>query len=182
MDVFEAIAQRHSYRGPFKDEPVSREDLTRIVQAGTQAPSGCNAQTTAFVIVDDQKLVRKIAVMHPKSVAFQQARAFIACVVDDNPEAVYERFSFQVEDCAAAVENMLLAVTALGYATVWIDGWLRVEGRAEIVAGLIGLPGGKRVRVLLPIGVPAETGPRREKKLFAQRAWFNSYGCDYPLP
>ncbi|MCK4343353.1 MAG: nitroreductase family protein [Phycisphaerae bacterium] len=53
MDVFEAIAKRHSYRGPFKDQPVPRADLQRIVQAGLQAPSGKNAQTTTFVIVDE---------------------------------------------------------------------------------------------------------------------------------
>ena len=53
MDVFEAIAKRHSYRGPFKDQPISREDLRRIVQAGIQAPSGGNRQTTTFVIADD---------------------------------------------------------------------------------------------------------------------------------
>ena len=53
MDVFEAIAKRHSYRGPFRDRAVPRADLERIVQAGLQAPSGKNAQTTSFVIVDD---------------------------------------------------------------------------------------------------------------------------------
>ena len=46
MDVFEAIARRHSYRESFRDEPVPRADLRRIVQAGLQAPSGKNAQTS----------------------------------------------------------------------------------------------------------------------------------------
>lgn len=49
-----------------------------------------------------------------------QARAFIACILDKNPEAVYEGHVFQVEDCAAAMENMFLAITALDYASVWI--------------------------------------------------------------
>ena len=35
--------------------------------------------------------------------------------------------SFATEDCAASVENMLLAVTALGYATVWLDGVLTAD-------------------------------------------------------
>jgi nitroreductase len=176
MDFFEAIAKRHSYRGLFKDQPVPREDLRRIVQAGLQAPSGRNAQTTAFVIVDDPELVGRIGAMHASNVVMQP-KAFIACIVDAKPEPVYEGHHFQVEDCAAAVENMLLAVTALGYASVWIDGWLRGENRAEVIGRLLSLPPGKVIRVLLPIGVPAETWPQKEKKPFAQRAWFNQYGA-----
>lgn len=176
MDVFEAIGRRHSYRGPFLDKPVSREDLGRIVQAGVQAPSGKNAQTTTFVIVDDPQVVQAIGQMHANNQAFQQAKAFIACIVDAHPEAIYEGYHFQVEDCAAAVENMLLAVTALGYATVWTDGWLRVQNRAAQIGEMLDLPAEKRVRILLPIGVPAEDWPQKEKLPFEQRAWFNRYG------
>lgn len=176
MDVFEAIARRHSYRGPFADRPVSRDDLVRIVQAGLQAPSGKNAQTTQFVIVDDPEQVRSIRAMHVSNVAVQQAAAFIACIVDADPPPVYEHHHFQVEDCAAAVENILLAVTALGYATVWIDGWLRVQDRAARIGPLLGLPAGKTVRILLPLGVPLETWHQKEKLPFARRAWFNRYG------
>ena len=74
--------------------------------------------------------------MHPTNKAMQQAPAYIVCVMDETPEALYERHSFQVEDCAAAVENILLAVTALGYATVWIDGWLRLKDHAERIGAL----------------------------------------------
>lgn len=176
MDLFEAIASRHSYRGPYRDQPVPRADLQRIVQAGIQAPSGRNAQTTAFVVVDEPDLVREIAGLHASNVAVQQARAFIACVVDRQPEPVYEGCSFQVEDCAAAVENMLLVITALGYASVWVDGWLRIGGHAETIGRLLHIPAEKVVRVLLPIGVPAETWPQKEKKPFEQRAWFNRWG------
>ncbi len=175
MDVFEAIAKRHSYRGPFREQPVPRDDLRRIVQAGLQAPSGRNMQTTAFVIVDERELVRKIGALHTSNPAVQTAQAIIACIVDQQPAPVYEGHSFQVEDCAAAVENMLLAITARGYATVWIDGWLRLENRAATIGEMLGLPAGKVIRVLLPIGVPAEAWTQKEKKPFAQRAWFNRY-------
>lgn len=177
MDVFEAIAKRHSYRGPLKDQSIPRSDLQRIVQTGIQAPSGKNAQTTTFVIVDQPEVVREIGRMHPSNVAVQQAQALIACVVDHDPTAIYEGYNFQIEDCAAAVENMLLAITALGYATVWIDGWLRVENRAERIGELLGVPSTKRIRVLLPIGVPVEEWPQKDKLPFERRAWFNRYGA-----
>jgi nitroreductase len=48
MDLFDAIARRASYRGPFAARPVPREHLKIIVQAGLQAPSACNEQTPAF--------------------------------------------------------------------------------------------------------------------------------------
>ena len=176
MDVFEAIAKRHSYRGPYRQRPIPRPDLRRIVQAGLQAPSGRNAQTTRFVIVDDANLLGQIRAMHASNLAMQHAQAFIACIVDRQPEAVYEGHSFQIEDCAAAVENMVLAITALGYASVWVDGWLRLEQRADRISQILGLPPGKIVRVILPIGVPTEAWTQKEKSPFEQRAWFNLYG------
>jgi nitroreductase len=176
MEFFETVANRHSYRGGFTDQDVAPDDLRKIVQAALDAPSGMNKQTTSFVIVNDPDLVSRIAEMHESNKAFRQAKAFIACLIDAEPKAIYEGHHFQVEDCSAAVQNMLLAITATGYASVWIDGWLRPQGRAETIGKLLGLPDSKVVRIILPIGL-AEHPPRGpEKKPFDQRAWFNQYG------
>ncbi len=173
MDLFEAIAKRYSYRGPFTDTPVPRDDLRRIVQAGIQAPSGKNEQVVSFIIVDDAALLRRIAQIVDRPVC-NTAKAMIACVTD--PRAVFEGFSFAAEDCAAAVENMLLAITALGYASVWLDGVLRVNNVAARLGDLLGVPSGKTVRILLPLGVAAAPGTQKEKLPFEQRASFNRYG------
>ena len=173
MDLFDAIANRYSYRGGFTDAPVPRDDLVKIVQAGIQAPSAKNEQTTSFVIVDDPGLLGQIAALLDRPVC-GTARAMIACVIDPRP--VLGPISFAVEDCAAAVENMLLAVTALGYATVWLDGVLRRDDLAARIGRLLGVPQGKTVRVLLPLGVAASPGRPKEKLPFAARAWFNRYG------
>ncbi len=176
MEFFEVVKKRQSYRGGFENKSIPRGDLKKIVQAGLDAPSGKNAQTTQFVMVDDAAIVRTIAAMHPTNKAVQQAQAYIACITDRHPEAVFEGMSFQLEDCAAAVENMLLAIAALGYASVWIDGWLRLDNRADTIGKLLGLPAGKILQILLPIGVATETMARPAKKPFADRAWFNAYG------
>jgi nitroreductase len=173
MDLFDAIARRYSYRGEFTDAPVPREDLEKIVRAGIQAPSACNEQVASFVIVDDPNLLRQVADVLDNLVC-RSAKAMIACVADPRP--VYAQQSFAAEDCAAAVENMLLAVTALGYASVWLDGALRTEDRAGRIGRLLGVPAGKTVRILLPIGVPAAPGKQRERFPFDRRAWFNRYG------
>lgn len=173
MDLFDAIAKRYSYRGEFTDAPVPRDDLQRIVQAGIQAPSACNEQVVSFAIVDDPKLLAEIAEIVDKPVC-HSARAMIVCTTD--PRHVYGDMSFAVEDCAASVENMLLAITALDYATVWLDGVLRVEDRAARIGRLLGVPADHTVRILLPLGVPTTPGRQRERLPFAYRAWFNRHG------
>ena len=172
MELFEAIAKRYSYRGDFTNASVSRGDLEKIVQAGIQAPSACNGQVASFVIVDDPKLLTEIAQIIGKEFC-RTAKAMIVCVADPRP--VYNNFAFPVEDCSASVENMLLAITALGYASVWLDGVLRVAQIGERIAKLLGVPSGQTVRVVLPIGVPATPGVQRERQPFKKRAWFNRY-------
>lgn len=174
MDVFEAIERRHSYRGAFEPRRVPRADLERIVTAGIRAPSGYNGQSTSFVIVDDPDLLARMAAA-TGSALVGAAPAAIVAVMD--PDATPGKdFRFGVQDYAAAVENMLLAITALGYASVWLDGLLRREDRAAKVGALLGVPEGREVTVILPVGVPAERGTQqREKKPFAERAWFNGW-------
>jgi nitroreductase len=126
--------------------------------------------------VDDPALLEAVSAIVPGEVV-ARARAIIVCIAD--PLATRDRsYSFAVEDCSAAVENILLAATSLGYATVWIDGSLRQERRAERLAALLHVPEGLEVRVVLPLGVPAEERSQREKKPFAERAWFNGYRRD----
>ena len=43
MDVYEAVTSRRAVRG-FKDEPVSREVLERVLSAAAWSPSGSNIQ------------------------------------------------------------------------------------------------------------------------------------------
>lgn len=175
MDFFEVIKQRKSYRGAFTGEEVPREDVERIVQTGLDAPSGANGQTTCFTVVDDPELLARIGAMEGCKPCVKTARAIILCIVERDPQPVYAGMEFQVEDCAAAVENMLLACTALGYASVWIDGWLRREGRAEQLGEWIGLPDDRVIRVMLPIGIPTEPVKGPPKKPFAQRVTFNRF-------
>lgn len=175
MDLFEAIKARYSYRGSYRDEPVPRADLVRIVEAGMAAPSGKNLETTRFVIVDEPRLLHAIRALHPRMKAMQEAPAYIACVIDRSPEPSYEHHHFQIEDAAAAVENMLLAISALGYASVWVDGWLRARDHAEVIGRLLRVPAEKIVRILLPVGTPVAPGPRLAKRRFDERVGINRF-------
>ncbi len=175
MDLFDAISTRHSYRGAYQAGPVPRAELERIVQAGIDAPSGKNRQTTAFVIVDAPEAVAEIRAVLPEKPMTTTAPAWIVCAADPTPDE--KGLSFAVEDCAAAVENMLLAITALGYASVWLDGVLRSENRAARIGELLGIPAPHEVRILLPVGMPAETAGPKGKKPFGERAHWNRFGA-----
>jgi len=176
MELFEAIKERYSYRGPFKSQPVPEKDLRKIVQAGLDAPTGKNLQTTQFVIINKPDTLAQVKAVFAGQQFIVTAPAFIATIIDTNPQPAPEyAYTFEVEDNAAATQNILLAITGLGYASVWLDGVLRYEQRAEKIGKIIGLPESKRVRILLPVGVPVEAGPRKPKLPFAERAWFNQY-------
>ncbi len=176
MELFEAIAQRYSYRGAFEQKPVPEEDLRKIVQAGLDAPSGKNLQTTQFIIINDPATLDRIKAVFSGQPFIATAPAFIAAFYDVEEQAASEfPYTFEVEDAAAAVQTILLAITGLGYASVWLDGVLRNEQRAEKIGKAIGLPDAKKVRILLPVGVAAEKGPRKQKQPFAERVWFNTW-------
>lgn len=173
MEFFEVINSRACYRGEFSDVPVSREILCKVLEAGIQAPSACNQQTPSFVAVDDPAVLAKIAeVLDIPSC--KTAKAMIVCVSDERP--VYNGISFYKEDCAAAVQNMLLALTSFGYSSVWLDGLLRREQNAERIATILNIPEGKRVQILLPIGVPAGEVTRTTRLPFDKRVSFNEWG------
>ena len=173
MDFFKAAKARFSYRGAFKDKPVPKGHLRKIVQAGLNAPSGCNFQTTEFVIVTEKEKIKQLAALAGRESAATAPAVIVAvCHLEPNNAGL----RFWLEDCAAATENVLLAIAALGYASCWIDGALRREGRAEKIAQLLGVPSSRAVRIVLPVGVPAKAGTRKEKKPFQEKAWFNRYG------
>ena len=173
MDIFEVFQKRFSYRGDFADSPIPREDLAKIVEAGRVAPTACNCQLPTFVIVDDPVLIGQIAELSPQPM-FRTAKAVIACVASREP--VYRGTSYHAEDCAAAVTQMLLAVTALGYAAVWVQGFLKMNDNAAKIGGLLGVPEGRTVDILLPMGVPVSDGGQPVKKGWEERAWFNRHG------
>jgi len=172
MDLFDAIQRRCSYRGEFLPGSVPREDLEKIVAAGAAAPSGCNKELTEFVIVDDPDARAAVAALFPDKAFVRTAPAFI--VIASDPTPVYGNQDFELADSAAAAENLLLAIVALGYASVWLDGYLR--GGVDVkLAELLRIPPPKVARILLPVGrsAAAATGPK--KKPWRSRTHWNRW-------
>ncbi len=155
MDTFEAIRKRRSVR-QFTGAPIPREDLVQIVDAARLAPSGSNRQPWDFIVVTDCEMIMKLKVA---SEWMAQAGAIIAAVMDPAVSRWW------VEDASAAIENILLASTALGYGSCWLEGYtLR---REEELKQLLNIPAHKRLLTLIPIGVAVEW-PTVEKKTLSE--------------
>lgn len=173
MDTIQAIQNRFSYRGKYLAAPVPRDDLHRIMQAGLAAPSGCHMQTTSLIAVDDSDLMVKIGRIIDKP-GFSTAPAGICVLTQEIPG--FGDILYNVQDYAAAIENMLLAITAMGYASCWVEGYVSaVSDVGERIAALLGVPGDIQLVAYLPVGQPAEEGSRVTYKPFEERAWFNGY-------
>ncbi|MBQ8617695.1 MAG: nitroreductase family protein [Clostridia bacterium] len=174
MEAMQAILERRSYRGKYTADPVPREDLLAIVEAGLAAPSGCNKQTTSLIAVDDPAVLEKLhAVITPP--VGETAPAMI-CVLTKRIIAYRDR-CFATQDYAAAIENMLLAITALGYESVWVEGHITDTDRiGRRMADILGVPQDMELVCFLPVGKAAEEIKAPVKKPFAERAWFNGFG------
>ncbi|SEK85000.1 nitroreductase family protein [Ruminococcus albus] len=174
MNVIEAISARHSYRGKFKDTPVPREDLVKIMEAGLSAPSGCNKQTTSLIAVDDKAILAKLhAVIDPP---VGETAPCAICVLTQRINA-YRDKCFAVQDYSAAIENMLLAITALGYRSCWYEGHITDDDKiCDKMAEILNVPEGYELVCFLPVGKGVEEPAAPKKKAFAERAWFNGFG------
>lgn len=174
MDTLDAIQNRTSYRGKYKDTPVPKADLVKILEAGIAAPSGCNKQTTSFIAVDDAELLADLKSLIEPPIA-QTAPAFI--LVLTQKIFAYRDKCFNVQDYSAAIENMLLAIKSLGYESCWYEGHITDDDDiAGKIAWRIGIPEEYKVVCVLPVGLPAEEPRHPAKKPFESRAYFNEFG------
>jgi nitroreductase len=158
MEALEAIRKRRSVR-KFTGEIISREDLEKIVDAGRLAASGSNRQPWEFIVVTDKEMINQLTVVGKW---MEKAGAIIAVVLDP-----YSRW--WVEDGSAAIENMLIASTALGYGSCWVEG--DSLPREEEFKTLLGVPKGKRLLSLVPVGVPEEWPTIEKRSLESVLHW-----------
>ena len=174
MELFDVIAARHSYRGSYLPEQVPRADLQRIMEAGLAAPSGCNKQTTSLIAVDDPDLLAQIyGIMD----SFCKDAPAVICVTTKRIVAYKDGWGndrcYGVQDYSAAIENMLLAITALGYASCWIEGHITdADEQDKQIAALLNLPADERAVCILPVGRPADAVKVVTKQPFSERARF----------
>lgn len=147
----DAVFKRRSIR-KYTDQPVKSEVVDHLLKAAMAAPSANNQQPWEFIVIDDRKLLDRIPDIHPYAKMVLQAPVAILVCGDLNREKSKGHWA---QDCAAATENILIEVAALGLGAVWCGIHPRKE-RQEEFRKLFGIPENIVPFAIIPIGHPAE--------------------------
>jgi nitroreductase len=185
-ETLRSIRNRHSVR-MFTEQPVAEADLHTILEAANKAPSAHNQQSWRFIVLRGEKkhdlatLVNARAADFPRpssillrmaARSIQSAPVVVAVantgdlihhgseLFQVDKEAARDFFrTMEIQSSAAAVENLLVAATSMGLASVWLGIlFLMKDG----VLQFLGEPAGEFMAVI-PVGYAAKTteGPKK---------------------
>ncbi|MFC1728307.1 nitroreductase family protein [Nanoarchaeota archaeon] len=117
METLEAIEKRRSCR-KYQNKDLEKEIFSVVLNAGRLAPSAGNLQDRCFIIVKNKNTRQRIAELCGGQMWMQFAPVHIVVVSELKKNKQYygirgERV-YSIQDCAVAVQNMLLAATDLG--------------------------------------------------------------------
>jgi len=174
MNLFEAIAKRYSHKEAFLPDPIPAADLAKIAKAGIDAPSGMNSQTVQVVILPTRQDVEPLCEIGP-TWGMQTCPAALMVFTDNALSPTFQQ-SLEKEDYSTAMGNMLLAATALGYSTLWLDSPYWDEDRQKAARELVGAPDSYHLWAVIPVGKPDGEGSRRPKQPAEQRISYLKVG------
>ena len=169
MDYFSAVEKRYSHKERFLPDGVSLASLESIAKAGLAAPTGYNSQCVKLVILKNREEVQPLCDIVQME-GLRTAPAAIAVLTDS--EAHQNEHNFELEDYAAAATQMLLAATALGFVSLWLDSPFFNENNQKAALKALNASSRYHLRVLLPIGLPEKPGSRRSKLPFDERVYY----------
>ena len=182
MEVHEAIRKRRSVR-KFTGEPVSGDDLKRVLEAAQWAPSWANVQPWRIVIVTETKKKEALAgalfPANPAAKGVIQAPVVLVLIAERGKSGFYgktlitDKGEWYMFDLGLAAQNIVLAAHALGLGTVHV-GAMNSGKAAEI----LGIPGGFEVVEILPLGHPAYEPKAPPRKPLAEFVTWESFKGD----
>jgi nitroreductase len=158
-EIIDLIYKRRSIR-KYSEREVEQDTIITLLKAAMAAPSAMNSQPWEFVVITDKNILENLRSKLP----FGKYNAPVAIVVCGNPFIARNRAGhlFWVQDCSAAVENLLIAATGLGLGTVWI-GVHQVPLLPARVSKVCQLPKHVRPLNVIYVGYPAEEKPPHTK-------------------
>ena len=149
MDALDCLMTRRSIR-TFTAQLVDPELVRAALAAAMAAPSAVNAQPWHFVLLTDRALLDRVPDFHPDAAMARQARAAVLVCA----EPALEKYpGYWPLDCAAATQNLLLALHAQGLGAVW-TGVYPDAARVEGFRKLLGIPGSVVPHSFVPLGHP----------------------------
>ena len=160
MNALDAIRKRRSVRD-YTGAAVPKDDLEKIVNAGRLAATGSNKQPWVFIVITKKSVIKRLSKAANWS---ENSGAMIAVVMDPSSK-------YWIEDGSAAIENMLIAATALGYGTCWLQGNIRPhEPEFKL---LLNIPQNQNLLAIITVGVPGEWPIKEKKSLDEVLHWEN---------
>ena len=191
-DTLKTIHNRHSVRR-FTEQDVSDEQIRLLLQAANEAPSAHNQQSWKFIVIRHAKKQELAQLVTGRSGEFPKpasallrmaARSILSAPIviavantGDLIEHGTQLFkigkkmakdffrTMEIQSSAAAVENMLLAATSLGLATVWLGILFLIK---DDILQFLGEPKGEFMAVI-PVGYAERTGTGPQKEPFSMK-------------
>lgn len=148
METWDAIRARRNVRA-YTDQPISGEDLDRILEAGWRAPSASNRQHWEFIAVTDKEQLAALGDVWQGARHIPGAQAAIVLLV---PEPEEERYlTLDRYDLGQATYAILLAATDLG-----IGSGHSSIGDQDKAREILGFPDGYVAAYIVGLGYPAD--------------------------
>lgn len=154
----DAIFHRTSIR-KYKDQPVEKEKITKILKAAMQAPSACNQQPWEFYVVTDKEMIQQLSTTSPYASFTKDAPVIIVSVYKTNGLIAP---SYAPIDMSIAQENMWLETDALGLGGVWI-GTCPEQERMDAVKQVLHLNDDVQAFSLFALGYPDEEKQQQDR-------------------
>jgi len=133
--------------------------VTNLLETAMAAPSAMTKDPWRFVVVRDRQTLSHLAAALPGGKML--VTAAVAIVVCGDMDSVFDRqLSFLLQDCSAAIENLLLGAHALGLGGCWV-GVHPSEDSVRRLKQMLSLPGPIIPIAAISLGHPGEQpGPR----------------------
>lgn len=143
MDILEVMKIRRSIR-EYKDKPIPKEALEKIVDAARFAPTARSVEPWEFIIITKPDTLKQIGGLAENGRFVANAKAGIAVFCNDT--------KYYLEDGCAATQNILLAATSLGIGSCWVAG--DKKPYCSQVSNLLGVPAAFKLVSLIALGYP----------------------------
>jgi nitroreductase len=152
------IFSRRSVR-KFENRKIPVDMFKDLFEAAMAAPSAVAKDPWHFILVQERTTLDTIVKILPNAQMLRQAPAAVVVCGDIN-KANLNEVSYMLQDLSAAVENILLAATALGLGSCWLGMHPRPD-RMDGIRNLFSLPENIIPMCGIALGWPAENpGPR----------------------
>jgi nitroreductase len=140
---------------------VSEAAVQKLLEAAMAAPSAVAKDPWRFVVVRNRQTLWEIAAALPNGQMIASAALGIA-VCGDLQAAHDQQLSYLLQDCSAAIENLLLCAHLLGLGACWLGVHPR-EQRVSDLKRILSLPPSVIPIACVSIGCPAEVKEPRTR-------------------